>query len=304
ADVHAVARVAYVGAAALEKLRVWAPGWNAPAAATCLPALRAGMRACVETQLADGATIDDAMTTCTDGEALGPVFDAICAGPLGAPFCGGSFEAFYTTSVPPCAVDLAYELMPLCVTDADCGGAPLRCAGRPHDGSSQLGVCKDLRNLPGQSEPCSPTRACAAGLVCAGLTLWDEGLCVGAWMADTFVMDVPQLVPAGAGITSSTTAVVNGLATVPLDILVDVDVRGADPRRLRITLESPNGDRGLIWDGATGGDVIPSRIRPGAPGIPGDDAVNGGWKLEVTTIGAGTAGTLHRWSIYLTSQWD
>lgn len=304
ADVFAVARVAYVGTAALEKLRVWAPGWSPPDGATCVPALRAGMRACVEVQVADGATTDEAIATCTDGEALGPVFDAICAGPLGAPFCGGSFEAFFTTYVPPCAVDLAYELMPLCTSDADCGGAPLRCWGRPGDESTAFGVCKDIRNVPGQGEPCTATRACGAGLVCAGLTRWDEGICVGTWMSDTFVMDVPQLVPAGAGLTSSSTVIAHGLATVPIDILVDVDVRGADPRRLRITLVSPAGDRGLVWDGATGGTVIPSRIRPGAPGIPSDDAVNGAWKLEVTTIGAGTAGTLHGWSVYLTSQWD
>ena len=50
-------------------------------------------------------------------------------------------------------------------------------------------------------------------------------------------------------------------------------------------------------DGAT----IPARIQP-RPGIPGDDYVNGGWKLEVATIGAGSTGTLHRWSVFITSR--
>jgi hypothetical protein len=303
ADVQAVARVAYVGAAALEKLRVWAPGWSGPEAVACVPALRAGMRACVEAQVADGLTIDDAVGICRDGEALGPVHDAVCAGPLGAPFCGLDFETFFTTYVPPCAIDLAYELAPLCTSDADCGGAPQRCWGTVNDGSTQFGVCQDIGNVAGQGDACSTSAPCGTGLVCAGLTLWPQGNCVATWMTGTFAMDVPQLIPAAGGTVSSSTAVVHGLATVPVDILVDVAVRGADPRRLRITLVDANGDRALVWDGATDGATIPPRIKP-RPGIPGDDYVNGGWKLEVATIGAGSAGTLDRWSVFITSRWD
>jgi hypothetical protein len=303
ADIQAVARVPYVGTAALEKLRVWAPGWTGePPMVTCHPGVRAGMRACVERQVADGAGKDAAFETCRDAEALGPVFDAVCAGPLGAPFCGLELETFFTTHVPPCAHDLGYELVPLCVTNADCG-APERCWGTVNDESTRFGVCKDIRSVPGQGDPCSPTMACGPNLVCAGLIYWEQGICVGTWMTGTFVMDVPQLIPGNAGASSKTTAVVHGLATVPVDILVDLDVRGTDPRRLRIWLESSQGDRALVWDGATDGATIPPRIKP-RPGIPGDDYVNGGWKLEVTTLGAGTPGTLHRWSVNIISQWD
>lgn len=304
ADLHAVAAVAYVGTSALEKLRVWAPGWRAPSTeVTCHPGLRAGMRACVEAQVVDGVSLAEAAMICVDAEALGPVFDAVCAGPLGAPFCGVDYETFFTVHVPPCVDALTAELAPLCVDNADCGGLPRRCWGQAHDGSTALGVCQDTRTQPGQGDPCSATRVCAAGLVCAGGALWDQGVCVAGWMTGTFTMDVPQQVPAAAGASFTTTAVVHGLATVPIDILVDVDLRGVDPRRVRIWLDDPNGDRGLLWDGATDGALLGAGLRPRG-GISGDAYVNGGWKLVVETLGAGAAGTLHGWQVYLTSQWD
>ena len=298
-----MAAVPYVATAALERLRLWAPTWTAPVEVGCHPGLRAGMRACVEAQLADGAAIADATVTCGDAEALGPVFDAVCAGPLGAPFCGLSFEAFYTGHVPACAAALADELAGLCVSDADCGGAPRRCWGTVNDASTQLGVCQDIRGVPGQGDQCSATLACGTNLVCAGLSLWPEGMCVGTWMAGSFTMDVPQRVAATAGASFTTTVVVHGLATVPIDLWVDLDVRGTDPRRLRVWLENPQGERGRVWDGATGGATIPARLVPG-PGIAHDNYVNGGWKIVVETIGAGSAGTLHAATVHVTSQWD
>ncbi|MBP8811613.1 MAG: hypothetical protein KBG48_34675 [Kofleriaceae bacterium] len=303
ADLAAVAAVPYVATAALERLRRWAPTWSAPTEVTCHPGLRAGMRACVEAQVADGASLADAELACGDAEALGPVFDAVCAGPLGAPFCGLPFETFYTVHVPPCVAALADELAGLCVGDADCGGAPRRCWGTVNDGSTQLGVCQDLRSVPGQGDPCSATRACGAGLVCAGLSLWPDGICVSAWMTGSFTMDVPQVIAASAGATATAAVIVHGLATVPLDVWVDLDVRGVDPRRLRVWLENPQGQRASLWDGATDGGTIPARLLP-RPGVAHDEYVNGAWRVGVETTAAGTAGTLHAVTVHVTSQWD
>lgn len=303
ADLAAVAAVPYVATAALERLRRWSPTWTAPVAAGCHPGLRAGMRACVEAQVADGASLGDAAITCGDAEALGPVFDQVCAGPLGAPFCGLPFEQFYADHVPACVTALGDELAGLCVSDADCGGAPVRCWGTVNDGSTQLGVCQDIRSVPGQGDPCSAAQACGAGLVCAGLSLWPDGLCVGTWMTGSFTMDVPQRLAATAGASLTSTVVVHGLATVPLDVWVDLDVRGTDPRRLRVWLENPQGQRAALWDGATDGATIPPRLVP-RPGVAHDEYVNGGWKVVVETTAAGTAGTLHAATIHLTSQWD
>jgi hypothetical protein len=41
-----------------------------------------------------------------------------------------------------------------CATTADCSGPSVYCTGRPHDGSSELGVCRDLS---------PPHRMCATG---------------------------------------------------------------------------------------------------------------------------------------------
>ncbi len=308
ADIAAVAAVSYVGASAIEKLRRWAPTWSAPPADdACVPALRAGMRACVEAQLAgqdpeEPLAIADAAAICADAEAVGPVFDAVCAGPVGAPFCGLDYETFWTTYVPPCADALAAELAPLCQTDADCA-APERCWGQANDGSSELAVCVDIRSLPGEGAECAAHADCAAGLVCAGLVAYDGwGQCLGAWSAGSFAMDVPSYVPASAGASVDSRVVVLGLATVPVDAEFELHLDGLDPRRLRISQADPNGNSGVIWDGAVDGAVMPARLLPHG-GVVGDEYVNGAYTLTVTTLGAGVAGTL-TWTMHMTSRFD
>jgi hypothetical protein len=111
ADLAALAAVPYVGPATVERLRRWAPTWS-PAGAACHPGVLAGLRACVEAQLADGLAIDEATAVCADAEAFGPILDAVCAA-SGAPgFCAQDFETVWQTQVPPCAAVLAAELAP------------------------------------------------------------------------------------------------------------------------------------------------------------------------------------------------
>ncbi len=91
-------------------------GACAPAAepATCDVGLADGIQHCMAEQIADGdlegdytASYADALAVCTDGEAMGRIFDDRCAG-AGAPaFCALDFESFYQTQVPPCAAELA-----------------------------------------------------------------------------------------------------------------------------------------------------------------------------------------------------
>jgi hypothetical protein len=302
ADLDALAAVPYVGASAIERLRRWAPGWRAPVAAACHPGVLQGMRDCVERQIVESMVgLTDAVAACADAEAFGPIFDDLCAATPAPPFCAGDFETFWFTEVPPCTARLEAELAPLCRVTSDCGGAPLRCQGIPHDGSSSLGVCADTRPRPGEGAPCDAAAACGSDLVCAGAALWDRGICVADWMAGTFTVDLPALVPASAGAVVTSAAVVRGLASVPIDIEVDVDLAAVDPRRLRLELTDPNGDVGVLWNGD--GSVLPGRLIPRG-GISGDDTVNGAWTLTVTTLGTGTAGTLATWQLHLTSRWD
>ena len=114
---------------------------------------------------------------------------------------------------------------------------------------------------------------------------------------------MPVAIPAAAGGRATSATVVRGLASVPVDIEVEVDLGGADPARLRLELTDPNGDTALVWDGAAQGGAMPARMSAGW-GISRDDTVNGAWTLTVTTLDAGAAGTLAGWRLDLTSRWD
>lgn len=303
ADIHAVAAVGYVGSAALEKLRMWAPTWTPPVAGRCDPQLLAGMRACVERQLADDTalSIDAAAEICGDAELLGPVFDAVCAGPLPPGFCAGSYEAFYTTAVPPCREALDAQLMPTCRTSADCGAFPMRCVGTTNDGSSSLGLCADMTRVPGAGNPCATESACPTGTVCAGLTLGGNGICVSSWMSGTYETEVPVPIAAASGATVTSPIVVIGQATVPMDVEVSVDLAGVDPRRIRLTLSESHGDAAVIWNGE--GAVLPARMNALGE-ISRDRYINGRWTLTVTNLATGTSGILRGWQLHLTSRWD
>jgi len=72
--------------------------------------------ACVDAQVADsaadpesvGLTHAEALAICTDGEALGPIFDDLCVHPpTPAAFCAAGFEAFATQMGPACRDELA-----------------------------------------------------------------------------------------------------------------------------------------------------------------------------------------------------
>jgi hypothetical protein len=275
ADLAAVGAVPYVGTSAIDRLRRWAPGWSGPPG--CDPLLMQELRECVETEVME--------------QMVGKI-DAVAA-------CVSRPE--YAT----CVTRLESEYANLCATGGDCAeiSLDLECRGVPYDGSSVLGACVSLDPIPGEGEPCSATAGCAAGTVCAGLTVWDSGNCVPAWMASTFAADLPVEISAGAGATVASSTVVRGLASVPVDIEVEVDVAGADLGRLRLELTDPNGTTSVLWDGATMNGLPPARMLPGN-GISRDEAVNGLWTVTATTVGAGTAGTLDGWRLHLTSRWD
>ncbi len=156
---------------------------------------------------------------------------------------------------------------------------------------------------------CDEVDLCAAGLVCCGTT-WGEGigLCLPAWMHDTFEVAGPSTIPDGstAGLVSPVT--VSGLATVPMDAIVKLSITHPDPSQLTISMSMP-----LQWDGEeTYEDVFWDRAQTAGPnlelhvpvGFVGDEAVNGVWRLKIVDHVGGGAGTLESWSLELTSRWD
>ena len=197
-----------------------------------------------------------------------------------------------------------------CAYHAECADG-LRCFGHPNDGSSDFGMCVDTTRLPGQDMPCDRFNPCEGEMQCAGYTLWGEGYCVAPWMAGRFVNDQwyqirDSEVPWDCGDrcpSVSSSVVVRGLATVPVDIIVTAQIDHADGRDLRVTLTDPNGDQAVLWDNSdeVGNGVSRSFV---TTGISRDDYVNGRWTLTIEDTEHGGAGWLKGWDLFIVSRWD
>ena len=93
-----------------------------------------------------------------------------------------------------------------------------------------------------------------------------------------------------------------GQASVPVDIDVTVHLSHPRPTDLRVTLIDPNGTESVLWDRS---DELAEWSRSFARnGISRDDTVNGRWQLRVQDLVTGESGTLHGWTLFLTSRWD
>ncbi len=179
----------------------------------------------------------------------------------------------------------------------------LHCEGRPGDGSSPYGRCIDTQPIPGDGDVCSRFVACPSSkLICIGLDSgWVEGFCAPAWKGATFTEYADLRLQANTQLRTSSTAVV-GLATVPMDISVELDIVHTASHRLVLTLEDPGGETALLWDGPNEG-TVPSRIVVNR-GIPRDGVINGLWKLHIVNPTGVGSGTLRAWKVKLTSRYD
>jgi hypothetical protein len=180
--------------------------------------------------------------------------------------------------------------------------AGLICEGVPYDGSSPYGRCISPVSLPGENDACSVFTPCQPRLVCRGVpSASQEGWCRPAWMAGEFTRYADVSLPSTSTPVESPVAVV-GLATVPDDIIVELDLVHASPHRLVLTLVDPGGDTALLWDGPNEG-TPPARIVVNR-GISRDGTINGRWLLRVTNPSSVGSGTLRSWKLKLTSRYD
>ncbi len=141
---------------------------------------------------------------------------------------------------------------------------------------------------------------CAEGLACMGLTI-GFALCLPTWMAGTFSNNNTRAIPDGGGITSSLT--VSNLASVPMDVILHVDIDHPRKSDLQIVLEQPgypSGASAMVWPAGSDG---PATVVVNW-GIERDAQVNGTWKLYVTDTVTGEVGTLKSWTLDLNSRWD
>ncbi|RKG75285.1 proprotein convertase P-domain-containing protein [Corallococcus terminator] len=178
----------------------------------------------------------------------------------------------------------------------------LWCNGIPNDASSPYGRCITTSPTPGDGESCSLFVSCQTGLTCHGLASGaTEGWCRPAWMEGEFT-SYSDLTLQGNTTPQMSTQPVVGLATVPEDITVELDLAHNNPSKLVLTLEDPGGETALLWDGPNEG-TPPKRI-PVTRGIPRDGTINGLWKLHVVNPSGVGNGKLREWTLKLNSRWD
>jgi subtilisin-like proprotein convertase family protein len=148
---------------------------------------------------------------------------------------------------------------------------------------------------------CSVSSLCEPGLVCHALTVWEEGFCRddgdnGRFFG--FGGAVPDNDPTGLVVTVEA----SGLASVPEDAILSLELSHPDPSQLVITLANPLGTPTVVWDH---GDGAGSELMLTLPVFaPGDEDANGTWTLTVVDDVAGDSGDLEAWDLELTSRFD
>jgi len=193
-----------------------------------------------------------------------------------------------------------------CTKSDDCDNG-LKCEGWPKEVPGAYGQCVDMSGVDGENTPCDLDNPCGPGLACLGEYAWGGGgWCIKGWMANTFYSAEQATIPDGDadGVTSPIIAC--GLATSPVDVVVTLKLDHPQPEDLVITLYDPQGSPKTPGEGAsfTLWDHTPNGESTIVAGFPGDDGVNGEWKLHVQDTEAGAQGALKGWSIYLLSNFD
>lgn len=150
-----------------------------------------------------------------------------------------------------------------------------------------------------ENEDCTADSECADGLVCMGWTMWTTGWCIDEDLSATFD-GTGGSIPDGDPNGWTGTVEVSDLASVPIDIIVTIDLDHAAPESLTYTLIDPNEQTA---------DLSPPNPQTGITtilwrNITSDDEIDGTWSLVVTDPSAGDAGSVVSWSLYLTSTYD
>lgn len=201
----------------------------------------------------------------------------------------------------------------VCSNHAACGEG-LRCEGAisEHPAGGVIGRCVDHSvsdDSPANEARCSAPSDCPIedGLVCSGLSIFDEGFCRPAWVLGQF-QDKNTIALAAQGTTERDLAVW-GLATVPEDAFISLRLLHPDPQQVRITLLPALQEEGtpfVVFDGATDPAALgTTTVVIDKPIVhPGDESLNGLWTLVVEDTVAGGAGQIDTWSLRFSSRMD
>jgi hypothetical protein len=147
-------------------------------------------------------------------------------------------------------------------------------------------------------EACEAADDCASGL-CVGETLGD-GMCDDESMADDFTWDEMDEIPDGDPNGLVLSMNIQGLASVPVDVVLSFDVIHPNKEDLVVILHQPGGGSEVIWNH----EANPPTVVSAGWGIERDNMVNGVWSVEVIDTVAGNAGEFWGANLYLSSRWD
>lgn len=217
-----------------------------------------------------------------------------------------SYGRFFITGTNTGVADIQDGDLYACNADLgpggeDCNGffmpdtcpSTLVCAGPAMNGND--GLCSLITPVSTDGFPCATPFDCGPDGYCTNV-----GICISPWKTGVF-NDI-AFAPLVDGSDLKRTIVVKGLATVPINALMDLVIRHPDTSELTVTLINPLGTETTVFQGNPAGqDLILTGVQ--AP-VLGDESINGVWTLRIQDAQGGQTGWLSHWRIFFTSRWD
>ena len=152
--------------------------------------------------------------------------------------------------------------------------------------------------LADSGESCDTSDDCKDGLVCLGELAWGTGLfCVDDTMYGTFSNNTSIAIPDN-GRTVTSTVNVSGLASVPVDVVLTLDIDHPRPSDLVVTSTT---SMAILKPFGITTVLHPTKS---SFAFPSDDMVNGNYSIHIEDTVSGQSGILNGWDLYIVSNWD
>ena len=174
-------------------------------------------------------------------------------------------------------------------------------AAVPYVGPSALRSLQDYTAslvLGDVGDDCQTDSDCSSDLRCMGSIAYGQGIsCVDTW--GVFSWEGPVAIP-DDGSELAMSVDVQGLASVPVDVVLTIDIDHPRPSDLVLTIDNFNGYGTTLW---SGGDDNP-QLEMVVYAFPSDDMVHGEYTVRVTDTVSGETGSVRGWDLLVVSTYD